>query len=176
MSLALAALAVLPFLPALYGGQIMDDFRIHGDEAVDRLRARRWAGWYRFERLLTRLTHRATKRWPALDHGFNIVVHLASVQIVFGILADIVSPEKAMLASAIFAVHPLQVHSVGYVSARAGLLSFFFAALIVWVIVSGSVWGILCVPVLAFLGWTSKEDFGVYLLVSAAGAAWITWG
>lgn len=182
MSLALLALAVLPFLPALRGGEIFDDRRIHEDSAIGRLVGRGGRGahggraWYQFDRLLTRLTHWATKRSPVIDHGFNIAVHLVTVQLVYGILGLALSPEKAVLAAAVFAVHPLQVHSVGYVGARAGLLSFFFAALIVRVIVSGTLWGILLVPLLAFLGQTTKEDFGVYLFAIAAGAVWITWG
>jgi hypothetical protein len=165
VSLALVLLAIVPFLPAMTGGPILDDSRIDGDTAIDRLLARRFAGWWRFERLSTRLTHRLTRRGGALaDHGFNLALHAVNVQLVFVALHQVLSPERAMLVAAIFAVHPLQVLSAGYVSARAGLLSFFAALLVLHVLLSGNLW-LVCfaMPALVFFGQTTKEDFGIYL-------------
>jgi hypothetical protein len=54
------------------------------------------------------------------------------------------------------------------------LLSFFFAALLGRLLVTGNLWWMLFgVPVLVFLGWTTKEDFPAYLLVIGCAAAWI---
>ncbi|MFN8813794.1 MAG: tetratricopeptide repeat protein [Acidobacteriota bacterium] len=59
----------------------------------------------------------------------NILLHAAAVQFCFGALRRIVGPERALVAAALFAVHPLQAESVLYVFSRPVVLM----GLLLWV-------------------------------------------
>lgn len=52
----------------------------------------------------------------------NLVLHSATVSYTFLLLAEFVSPVPALLAAALFAVHPANVEPIAYVSARGDLL------------------------------------------------------
>lgn len=178
--LILGLLATVPFLPAMRGGWILDDRRIHEDPLLYNLRTYGFRYWWQHERLLTRLTHQLTKHSLLASHLFNIGLHLAAVETVYSVLVrSPLSTPAAIAAAAVFAVHPMQVHSVGYIGARAGLLSFLFAILLVrilmLVLVEGNGWALVFMPLLVFLGTMTKEDFAIYLFVIVAGAAWLTW-
>ena len=61
---------------------------------------------------------------PAVFHALNIALHLASVALVFSILLVCVkSPMAAFGGAAIFALHPVQVESVAWVSEMNNLLA-----------------------------------------------------
>lgn len=62
-------------------------------------------------------------------HATNLAIHLSSSLVVYGIAGVIVGPEVALVAMAVFALHPLQTESVVYISSRAELLAAFFALL-----------------------------------------------
>ncbi len=59
----------------------------------------------------------------------NILLHAAAVQFCFGALRRIVGPERALLAAAVFAVHPLQAEAVLYVFSRPVVLM----GLLLWI-------------------------------------------
>jgi hypothetical protein len=61
---------------------------------------------------------------PAAFHALNIALHLASVALVFSILLICLkSPLAAFGGTAIFALHPVQVESVAWVSEMNNLLA-----------------------------------------------------
>ncbi len=66
---------------------------------------------------------------PLLYHSTNIVLHLISTLLVFLIFRRIFTLQLTVLCTLLFALHPLQVESVAWVSGRKDLLaSMFFLA------------------------------------------------
>ncbi len=59
---------------------------------------------------------------PIGYHAFNLVLHLAAVLLLYEILRRMVDARAALLAAAIFAVHPAQAEAVNYIWARSTLL------------------------------------------------------
>lgn len=185
-ALILAVAAVVPYLPALKGASIFDDYHAYHDPVMDRLAERRWSTWLHIERLVTRLTFYFTRRGgPIAQHGFNLAVHALNVQLVYALGWSLIGTEKGFLVALVFAVHSLQVMAVGYVSARPSLLAFFFAALVANFLVGGFLWGgvesaalfswlvaVSALLLLALLGAASKEEFLVYLSLIAFAVAW----
>jgi tetratricopeptide (TPR) repeat protein len=55
-------------------------------------------------------------------HVVNLLLHLASVLLVFSALRRLILERAALLAAALFAVHPLNAEAVNYVHARGALL------------------------------------------------------
>jgi protein O-mannosyl-transferase len=77
-----------------------------------------YSAWW----LIMRLPDAASD--PGLFHLLNILLHLASVALVFSIVRVCVkSPMAAFGGAAIFALHPLQVESVAWVSEMNNLLA-----------------------------------------------------
>ncbi|WP_428937069.1 tetratricopeptide repeat protein [Fontivita pretiosa] len=73
---------------------------------------------------------------PATYHAASLAVHLACVAMVYRILRRLMdsgSAWPAALGACVFAVHPLQVESVAWVSAFRDLLATFFCLLAAWV-------------------------------------------
>lgn len=60
---------------------------------------------------------------PWGDHLVNVALHLVNTALVGVIAAEILAPLPAVLAMAVFALHPLQTEAVAYVSGRADLLA-----------------------------------------------------
>jgi Flp pilus assembly protein TadD len=69
-------------------------------------------------------------RWPQGNHIANLVLHAANVLLVFATFAKATgnAPRSAFVA-ALFAVHPLHVESVAWISERKDVLSMFFGLL-----------------------------------------------
>jgi tetratricopeptide (TPR) repeat protein len=59
-------------------------------------------------------------------HAVNLALHLLAVWILNGILVDLVGRRAALIATAVFALHPIQTEPVAYVWARAILLATVF--------------------------------------------------
>jgi len=60
--------------------------------------------------------------WPF--HAVSVVLHLLATMLVAGIVGLLVGPGRpAVAAAALFAVHPLQVESVAWISEQRGLLA-----------------------------------------------------
>lgn len=70
---------------------------------------------------------------PHVFHTANLVLHLLNVCLVFVILRLIVKRDWAACGGALlFAIHPVQVESVAWISELRGLLSNFFGLLALW--------------------------------------------
>jgi protein O-mannosyl-transferase len=67
---------------------------------------------------------------PAAHHLVNIAFHLFNVLLLFSLLVKTTGNKKASLMAAIlFAIHPLHVESVAWISERKDVLSLFFGLL-----------------------------------------------
>ena len=115
---ALLAVAFLIYLPTLNFDFAYDD--VHGlPRAVNYSTAS-------FDRLLTEWTFDLQAgQSPGAYHLVNVLIHLANgLGLIWLLTRDARGPAipVALLAAAIFLLHPLQVESVAYISARADLL------------------------------------------------------
>lgn len=88
---------------------------------------------YRIEYLLAGFDH------PWLQHGVNVLIHLASVALLFRIArAAGLSTPAAALATALFGLHPAAAEPVSWLTGRKDLLALFFALLTVTLALPGS--------------------------------------
>src|SRR6266487_2081695 len=141
--LLLASVTILAYRPAWHGGYLWDDDAyVTNNElltAPDGLR-RIWFSFespsqyfplvyttFRIERALWGLT-------PAGYHVVNVLLHVANALLVWRLLARLRVP-GAWLAGAIFALHPVQVESVAWITERKNVsMGFFFLlTLLAWV-------------------------------------------
>jgi tetratricopeptide (TPR) repeat protein len=142
-ALVLAAVTILVYRPAWNGGFLWDDdYYITNNElltAPDGLR-RIWFSLdspsqyfplvyttFRFEHALWGLN-------PTGYHWINLVLHIANALLVWAVLARLKIP-GAWLAGAIFALHPVQVESVAWITERKNVLMgfFFLLTLLTWI-------------------------------------------
>lgn len=98
---------------------------------------------------------------PWAWHAGNILIHLCSTFLLWKLFTLHHWP-YASLATAAFAVHPLQVPAVSWISGRAGMLAAMFGYL-GWVLLVLGYWPLAIVAQL--LAWKSKEEGILYLLV-----------
>lgn len=67
---------------------------------------------------------------PAIFHAANLLVHLASVLVVFRLLRQLLNNDWAAVAGALlFGLHPIQVEAVAWVTGMKDLLGGFFSIL-----------------------------------------------
>jgi protein O-mannosyl-transferase len=142
-ALVLAAVTILVYGPAWNGGFLWDDDDyVTNNElltAPDGLR-RIWFSLdspsqyfplvyttFRFEHALWGLN-------PTGYHWINLVLHVANALLVWAVLARLKIP-GAWLAGAIFALHPIQVESVAWITERKNVLMgfFFLLTLLAWI-------------------------------------------
>ncbi|HHH11228.1 MAG TPA: hypothetical protein ENK23_04045, partial [Sorangium sp.] len=70
---------------------------------------------------------------PWVFHAGNVVLHAACVALVFAVLRQVIRRDvPAALGAALFAVHPLHVESVAWVTETKGLLAGVFSLLAFW--------------------------------------------
>lgn len=77
-------------------------------------------------RVVTDLTFSAARTWGAgatADHVLSIALHVGNVALLVALAWLVLPPWSAVLAGAVFAMHPIQVEAVAYVSGRADLLA-----------------------------------------------------
>ena len=141
--LALCLLTVLIYQPAWHGGFIWDDDRyvIHNDllTAPDGLR-RIWfsldapSQYFPLAYTMLRIERSLWDLNPVGYHWVNILLHLGNGLLVWRILARLKVP-GAWLAAAIFALHPVQVESVAWISELKNVLMgfFFLLTLLTWI-------------------------------------------
>ncbi len=93
---------------------------------------------------------------PAGHHGMNLALHVLNVLLLFWLLAGTtLRPWPSALVAAAFAVHPLNVQTVAWISERKSLLSTGF-----WLL-----------ALLAHVGYRRSPNVTKYLLVVALAAA-----
>ncbi len=131
--------------------------------------------------------HRLFGLDPRAFHAVNVLLHAASVLLLYALARRLFEPRwPALLAAALLAVHPIHAEAVNFVTARNNLfaLAFALAALVLFVDatrrasharawLSGAAF---------FLGLASKEQAAMVLPVAVAwpfltgtGAAWRGW-
>lgn len=75
----------------------------------------------------------AAQLWPAPFHAANLLLHILAVLVVFAILRKIVRQDWPAAAGAmLFAVHPVQVEPVAWVTGLKDLLAGFLSLVSVW--------------------------------------------
>lgn len=91
-----------------------------------------WAIQAKFAK--TSISKPAEKRFnPKIFHITNIIIHLLTVIVVFKILNLLIRNNRASLAGAfLFAIHPVQVESVVWVTGLKDVLSGLFAFIAIW--------------------------------------------
>jgi len=60
---------------------------------------------------------------PAGFHAVNLLLHLIAIMLVWDVLGRLIPRNAALIATAIFAVHPFQAEPVNYIFARSTLLA-----------------------------------------------------
>jgi len=142
LAATLGTLTILVYRPAWHGGFIWDDDRYVTNNylliAPDGLRRI----WFSLDAPsqyfpLTYTVLRLERLWwdlhPSGYHWTNILLHLANAFLVWGLLARLRVP-GAWLAGAIFALHPVQVESVAWISELKNVLMgfFFLLTVLIW--------------------------------------------
>jgi tetratricopeptide (TPR) repeat protein len=130
--IALALLALLPYLNGLGGDFVFDDVGVIRDNPV----IQRQAPWRVFTtvyepgalyRPLTMLTYVANARLdpgPAGFHAVNVLLHVAVALAVYALALRLLqAPGAAWIAAALFAVHPVHSEAVTGIVGRAELLA-----------------------------------------------------
>ncbi|MFZ5832007.1 MAG: tetratricopeptide repeat protein [Planctomycetota bacterium] len=132
--LGLVALTLVCYLPALRAGFIWDDD--HYVEHNDTLRSLHglWQIWceprslpqyYPMVHTTFWLEYRLWGLWPAGYHAVNIVLHALTSVALYILLRRLRIP-CAWLAAALFAIHPVHVESVAWITERKNVLSGLF--------------------------------------------------
>jgi protein O-mannosyl-transferase len=143
LGLLLFAATVLAYQPAWHAGYIWDDDLyvtrnplLTASDGLSRI-------WFTMDSLsqyfpltytVFRLEHALWGLNPAGYHWVNILLHATNALLLWRLLKRLVIP-GAWLAAAIFALHPVNVEAVAWVSELKSVLSFFFIllALLAWV-------------------------------------------
>jgi protein O-mannosyl-transferase len=145
VGLALAAVTVAAYLPVMQCGFVAyDDPTYVTANAVVRS-GWNWSGLASaftstvggFWMPLTVLSHMLDCRLfglnPAAHHAVNLAFHVANVVLLFGLLRTMTGCVwRSAFAAALFALHPLNVESVAWISERKNLLCTSFWLLAMW--------------------------------------------
>ncbi len=143
-SLFLAVAAVIAFGATLAGSFHLDDYAIFSDRTLGSPSG--WLEVWRPEqtRPLAYFTF-WLNRWlnggdPLGYHAVNLALHAGAALALFGVLRRLVAPRAALIAAALFAVHPIQTEAVAYIFARATLLATLLSLLSLGAWVRGRRW------------------------------------
>jgi protein O-mannosyl-transferase len=142
--LILAATTIFAYRPAWHGGFIWDDDAyvtnnelLTAPDGLHRIWFSLDAPSQYFPLVYTtfRIEHALWGLNPSGYHWVNILLHVANALLVWRLLARLNVP-GAWLAGAIFALHPVQVESVAWITERKNVLMgfFFLLALLAWVV------------------------------------------
>jgi tetratricopeptide (TPR) repeat protein len=163
--LLLLAAALVAFGASLGSGFHFDDYAIFSDASLQSPRG--WAEIWsvRQTRPLTYLSFWLNGRDPVAMHAVNLLLHLGAVMLAFECLRRLLPERTALIAAAIFAVHPLQAEAVDYVWGRSIVLAalFCFAALLCWL--TGHRWIAVALFAVALLAKEEAAAFPLFLLL-----------
>lgn len=136
----LLVVTLLAYLPAMRGGFVWDDDALVTDNANLRSFAgliRTWADpganrdYYPLTHSSFWLEHRLFGLNPFVFHLDNVLLHAGNA-ILFWLILRLLAVPGAWVAAALFALHPVHVESVAWISERKNVLSGFFCLLAVW--------------------------------------------
>src|SRR5262249_43421318 len=142
--LLLLAGATAAFGASLGSGFHFDDYAIFSDPALGSA-----SGWMeiwglRQTRPLTYLTFWLNRQIGGGDalgyHLLNLALHLAAVALAWECLRKLLPERAALIAAAIFAIHPLQTEAVDYVWARSIVLAALLCFASLWNWLEGRRW------------------------------------
>ena len=116
--------------------------------------------------------------WPF--HALNVLLHLANISLLFVVLRhlgrrwDLSSPYALALALGLFALHPMQVESVAWISGTRDLLSTFFALLTVLIYFQAPRWrNYILATMCFFCALLSKPNVVVLPVVIGVLEVWL---
>lgn len=75
------------------------------------------------------LIYKLCDKSPRRHHIFNVLLHNANVILLFSFLITFVSIKVALFTAILFAVHPVCIQAVGWISGRGYPISLFFMLL-----------------------------------------------
>ncbi|MFM2082458.1 MAG: hypothetical protein RL380_1149, partial [Verrucomicrobiota bacterium] len=145
LALALAALTLATLWPVTTAAYLNFDDPDYVSENFHVLAGLSWAGvrwaftavcasnWHP----LTWLAHMADVSLfgpgPRAAHTVNLLLHTANAALVFAVLRRLTAATwRSLFVAALFALHPLHVESVAWVSERKDVLSTFFGLATIW--------------------------------------------
>jgi protein O-mannosyl-transferase len=143
-AVALAAVTILAYRPAWHGGFLWDDdaYIINNEllTAPDGWQ-RIWfsldspSQYFPFTYTTFRIEHALWGLNTTGYHWVNLLLHVGNALLVWAVLARLKVP-GSWLAAAIFALHPVQVESVAWITERKNVLMgfFFLLTLLAWIV------------------------------------------
>jgi tetratricopeptide (TPR) repeat protein len=165
LSVALAVLSLVAFYPALDNGftNLDDDvYVVKNPRVLNGLSGEdvAWAfgtsfhtgNWHPLTWLSLQADASLFGTGPAGFHGTNVLLHACNAVLLFLVLLRMTGRQwPSVVVAALFAVHPLRVESVAWISERKDVLSTFFGLL----------------ALLAYAGYAATPSVRRYLLVAA---------
>ncbi len=118
-------------------------------------------------RVLTTWSYQVTPVTPVAQHLVNLALHLLTGLVLYGFVRNMASTSAALIALAVFWLHPLMTEAVQYPVGRSDLLLTLCAVLATWLACRRSWWALVPLTV-SF--WTKEMAIVVPLLV-----AWTLW-
>jgi protein O-mannosyl-transferase len=161
---------VCVFAASILGPFHLDDYSLFSDEAITSPSGA-WRVWRPVQtRPLTYFTfwlnYHLGGENPAGYHIVNVGLHLVAVWLFYGALVRIADSKATLLATALFALHPIQVEPVAYVFERATILSTIFCLLSLRFWLDGRYWYAVACFASALLGKEECVTFPVFLLMT----------
>ena len=99
-------------------------------------------------------------------HLVNLVLHLANIALFFWFIVKLTGQRApSLVAAAVFALHPLRVESVAWVSGRGELLATFFVLLALEAHRRERWWAVISLGLLAMMASPAAAPFGVVLFL-----------
>jgi len=165
----LAAAVLAAFGASLTTGFHFDDYSLFGNPAITSP-----GGWLELlgpgqTRPLTYLSfwfnYAIGGESPVGYHALSLLLHLATVLLLYGALVKLMPVKPAFIAAALFAIHPIQTEPVVYIFARATLLMTLFCVLSLRSWLAGRRWVAVVWFALALLGKEECAAFPLFLLM-----------
>ena len=167
--LILILAAFIAFGGCLLAGFQFDDYAIFSDASLTSSSGW-WEVWRPLQtRPLTYFTFWVNYQFgghsPVGYHAVNLALHLACVLVLFAVLRKLMPANAAFLATAVFAVHPIQTEAIAYVFARGTLLSTLFCLLALRDWTAGRLWRAVPWFAVALLAKEECVAFPLFLLL-----------
>ena len=75
------------------------------------------------------LLYKILEKSPRRNHLFSIILHNANVILLYSFLITFIPQKLAFFSCILFAIHPINIQAVGWISGRGYLISLFFMLL-----------------------------------------------